>query len=260
MSAHTTARGGRSEIGVLIAVIALLAGCGSNNLPPSAGQGGSGGGREGDAGSGGGSGGSEGAGTGGSGGSPGGSGGQVGGSGGQSGGSGGQSGGPCSVPRDKEVQALRSALHPEYHGVVTYADRSKPTADLTIRLTDQGKSSCRELSANGGIIGFEIGVEMGFTYSTSDGAFNETFATTISTKGALTGGAFLDFDYRVTALKGTFDPGPTHLPEVSLTGNFSGTTTSGIVWLWPAMDCGCAGKPGCICSNNGSSSIGAQWK
>jgi hypothetical protein len=256
MSAHTTARGGRSELVVLIAVIAFWAGCGSNTLPPNAGQGGAGDGREGDAGNGGGSGGSEDAGTGGSGGEVG----DTGGSGGEVGGSGGQSGGPCSVPREKEVQALRSALHPEYHGVVTYADRSKPATDLTIRLTDQGKSSCRELSANGGIIGFEIGVEMSFTYSTSDGAFNETFLTAVSTRDALAGGAFLDFDYRVTALKGTFDPGPTHLPEVSLTGNFSGTTTSGIVWLWPAMDCGCAGKPGCVCANNGSSSIGGRWK
>jgi hypothetical protein len=251
MKTRSTVRGKKIGYGALVL---FLSGCGSSALPTDPGHGGQGGGSgqagvaAGGNGGAAGQGGSAGAATGGAGGSA------TGGAGGGTG-VGGSGGGVCSPQQQQEGQTLRTSLLPEYHGHLTYGAGSMPATELTIQLADQGGNvSCTQLFANGGPIGDVIGFDVSVHFATQDGSFDEKFSATVTNRFALT------FDYDLKAPQGTFDPGAGYTREVNLHADFQAASTTGIIWKTKtSTDCGCGGKPGCVCSNSSGDLIGGRW-
>jgi hypothetical protein len=180
-------------------------------------------------------------------------GGQDGGTGGVAGkdaGAGGQGG--CTAAQQQEGEAFRAALVREYKAVLTYTGGSMPATDLTIRVADPGsKINCITRSANGGPIGYEIAIDMGFEFVTKDGAFNEKFSATV-TKG------FGSFYYDVKMPQGTFKPGAGYSPVVTLTGGFKDTTTTGGILKKADTSCPCNGMPNCVCPTSITRAAGWQ--
>jgi hypothetical protein len=163
---------------------------------------------------------------------------------------------PCGPAYDVQVRALRSSLQPEYRATLTYPDGSRPATELTLRVSNgDGSPTCRPLFTNGGPAGVEIRLPMRFQLVTRDGAFNEAFAADVASRG------FVSFDFVVDSPKGTYDPGTGYTRTLQLHGDFDATGTSGVIWKVPQPgDCGCGGKPGCVCPTSTTALAAARWR